>query len=238
MTGIKQSKEKQVILAISAHPDDIEFAAGGTMFRFKELGCEIYLVVATNGENGFKIAHKPKNARIKTRHNEQLNAAGILGVKKVFFLNYKDCCLENSTELRDKLARIIKKVKPSIVFTFDPANRSFESVNLLHRDHRAIAEASFDAVFAARNRYLLPGEPHGVKQFWFFGCDKPNHYENITKRINDKINLISAHRSQFHDDATMKNWVKTHLSSYTKKYKYSEKFRIVNITQPFVKDIS
>lgn len=235
MTGIKTTDNiRKVILAISAHPDDIEFAAGGTMFKFKELGYDIYLIVATNGENGFKIDHKPREVRVKTRHNEQLNAAKILGVKKIFFLNYRDCYLKNDNILRMKIGKIIKKVKPEIIFTFDPSNRSFESVNLLHRDHRVISEASFDAVFAARNRYLLPGEPHSVKQFWFFGCDKPNKFVNITGLIKQKIELIGAHRSQFSDHKTMEKWVKEHLSSYTKKYKYSEKFRVVNITQPFV----
>lgn len=234
MTGIKTTNNNKVILAISAHPDDIEFAAGGTMFRFKDLGYNIYLIVATNGENGFKIGHKPRAHRVNTRHEEQLQAAKILGVEKVFFLNYRDCYLKNDDLLRKKIGLIIKKVKPEIIFSFDPSNRTFESVNLLHRDHRVIAEASFDAVFAARNRYLLPGKPHSVKQFWFFGCDKPNHFENITKYINSKIELIGAHRSQFYEHDSMENWVKVHLSSYTKKYKYSEKFRIVKITQPFV----
>lgn len=226
----------KVLLAVSAHPDDIEFSSGGTMFKFKKLGYDIYFIVATNGENGFKIAHKSRADRVKIRHNEQLKAAKILGVKKVFFLNYKDCFLKYDDKLREQIALIIKKVKPEIVFSFDPANRSFESVNLLHRDHREIAEAAFDAVFAARNRYLLAGEPFAVQKFWFFGPDKPNHFENITSYIKDKINLIEAHRSQFSDHKAMSDWVKTHLSQYTKKYKYSEKFRIVNITQPFVKE--
>ena len=225
----------KVLLAVSAHPDDIEFSSGGTMLKFKKLGYEIYFIVATNGENGFKIGHRPKADRIKTRHKEQLKAAKILGVKKVFFLNYKDCYLKYTDKLREQIARIIKKVKPEIVFSFDPANKTFESVNLLHRDHRVIAEAAFDSVFAARNRYLLKGEPHAVQKFWFFGSDKPNYFENITGYINDKIKLIEAHRSQFSEHKSMSDWVKTHLSQYTKKYKYSEKFRIVNITQPFVK---
>lgn len=80
----------KVILAISAHPDDIEFACGGTMFKFAEKGYDIYLVVATNGENGFKISYKPRTERVRIRHLEQLKAAKILGVKNVFFLNYRD----------------------------------------------------------------------------------------------------------------------------------------------------
>ncbi|MBN8586406.1 MAG: PIG-L family deacetylase [Ignavibacteria bacterium] len=232
MTDIKV---KKTILAVSAHPDDIEFSCGGTMFKYKQEGYEIYFAVATNGENGFKIDHKPRAERVRIRHAEQLSAAKILGAKKVFFLNYKDCFLKYDDNLRKKLSMIIKQVKPEIIFSFDPANRSFESVNLLHRDHRVIAEAVFDAVFAARNRYLYPGQSFAVKQFRFFGCDKPNYYENITKFINDKIRLIAAHRSQFSDHDSMSEWVRTHLSSYTGKYKYSEKFRVVNITQPFIK---
>ncbi len=225
----------KVLLAVSAHPDDIEFSSGGTMFKFKKMGYDIYFIVATNGENGFKVNHKPRSERVKIRNKEQLNAAKILGVRKVFFLNYKDCYLKYTDELRNKISLIIKKVKPEIIFSFDPANKSFESVNILHRDHRVIAEAVFDSVFAARNRYLLKGEPHSVQKFWFFGTDKPNHYENITGYINNKIKLIEAHRSQFSEHKSMSLWVKTHLSQYSKKYKYSEKFRILSITQPFVK---
>lgn len=225
----------KVILAVSAHPDDIEFSCGGTLYRFKELGYEIYYVVATNGENGFKIDHKPVKQRIETRYKEQMNAAKLLGVKKVFFLHYKDGYLPNNNSLRKKLAEVIKKVKPEIIFTFDPSNKSFESVNLNHRDHRVIGEAVFDAVFAARNRYMLKGLPHAVSYFYFFGCDKPNHYENITKYIKYKIGLIKEHRSQFYDQKGMEEWIKEHLSSYTKKYKYSERFRIVKIYQPFIK---
>ncbi len=225
----------KIILAVSAHPDDIEFSCGGALFKLRDKGYEIYYIVATNGENGFKIAHKPKSERIKTRYKEQLNAARLLGVKKVFFLNYKDGLLPNNTELRVKIARIIKKVKPNIIFTFDPANKSFESVNLSHTDHRVIGEAVFDAVFAARNRYMLPGETHAVEQFYFFGCDKPNHFENITKQIKQKISLIKQHRSQFYEEKGMEDWVKEHLSSYTKKFKYSERFRIVKLYQPFKK---
>ena len=233
MTDTTQNK---VLLAISAHPDDIEFAAGGTMFKFKKLGYDIYFIVATNGENGFKIEHKSRSVRVKTRHNEQLMSAKILGVKKVYFLNYKDCFLKYDDKLREQIAVIIKKVKPEIVFSFDPSNKSFESVNLLHRDHRVIAEAAFDAVFAARNRYMLQGETHSVKKFWSSGCDKPNYYVDITPFIKDKIKLIEAHRSQFGDHKSMNEWVKSHLSQYTKKYKYSEKFRVVTVTQPFVKE--
>lgn len=221
------------LLAVSAHPDDIEFAAGGTMFKFMKAGYDITLIVATNGENGFKIGHKPRRERVNIRNKEQMKAAKLLGIKKVFFLHYRDGYLKNDFALRDKIAAIIKKTKPQIVFSFDPANHKFESINLNHNDHRAVSLAAFDAVFAARNRYMLPGESHAVEQFYFYGAERPNHYENITKYIGKKIELIKLHRSQFYDNESMEKWVKEHLSSYTKKYKYSERFRIVKIQQPF-----
>lgn len=223
----------KIVLALSAHPDDMEFGCGGTMFKFKESGYDIFLAVATNGESGFKIGHKPRKKRVRIRYDEQQAAAEFLGIKKVYFLHYRDGYLRNDEKLRDRIAKIIKQLKPEIVVSFDPSNKAFESINLNHRDHRAIAEAGFDAVFAARNRYLLPGKPHAVKQFYFYGTDKPNHFENITKYISHKIKLISMHRSQFSDKISMEKWVKTHLSSYTKKYKFSEQFRIVEIQQPF-----
>jgi LmbE family N-acetylglucosaminyl deacetylase len=222
----------KTILAISAHPDDIEFGCGGTMFKFKEKGFDMYLIVATNGENGFKIAHKPQKERIKIRYNEQKKAARMLDIKKIFFLHYRDGYLRNDGRLRDRIAKIIKQVKPEIIISFDPSYKAFDNINLNHRDHRAIAEASFDAVFAARNRYMLPGEPHYVKQFYFYITDKPNHFENITGYIDKKIALAAQHRSQYFDKDMMARWIKTHLSSYTKKYKYNEQFRIVNIIPP------
>ncbi|HEY3251932.1 MAG TPA: PIG-L family deacetylase [Ignavibacteria bacterium] len=223
----------KILLAVSAHPDDVEFACGGTIFKFKQKGYQIYLIVATNGENGFKIGHKPRLERVKIRYKEQMKAAEMLGIRKVYFFHYRDGYLKNDEKLRDRIAKIIKQVKPEIVFSFDPANRSFESVNLNHRDHRAIAEAAFDAVFAARNRYMLPGKSHPVQKFYFFGTDKPNHFENITHFIKNKIELIRKHRSQFSDQDIMEKWVKSNLSQYTKKYKYSERFRVVQIIQPF-----
>lgn len=222
----------KVLLAVSAHPDDVEFGSGGTLFKFKDKGYDIYLVVATNGEFGFKIEHKPLKERIIIRRKEQLKAAKYLGIKKVFFLNRRDSYLKYSSRLINEIAGIIKKVKPEIVITFDPANTAFDNININHKDHRVIAEAVFDAVFAARNRYILPGIQHAVKKFYFIASDKPNHFENITKYITKKIALIKCHRSQYYYEKEFEEWIKSELSSYTSKYKYSEQFRVVNIVQP------
>jgi LmbE family N-acetylglucosaminyl deacetylase len=221
------------ILAIGAHPDDIEFSCTGTMMKMMKDGYEIYYVVATNGESGFKTGTKPKKERIRIRHREQINAAKKLGVKKVFFLDYKDGFLHNSDDLRKKLVGVIKRFKPTIIFTFDPANNAFENINLNHRDHRNIGLAVFDAVFAAKNKYMYPGEPHRVNVLYFFGSSKPNCFVNITKYLNRKIEILRQHRSQFSDFDEVEDWIREHLSKFTKKYKYSEAFRVVKVLQIF-----
>ncbi len=237
LTGIMKLKEKlintQTILAVGAHPDDIEFSCTGTLRQFIEKGYDVYYTVATNGENGFKIAHKPRKQRIEIRNKEQLIAAHKLGVKKVFFLGYRDGFLKNDDGLRKKLVPIIKKVKPEIIFSFDPANRTYENINLQHRDHRNIGKAVFDAVFAARNRYMYPGKPYQVNNLYFYSSEKPDFFVNITKHIQLKLDVLNEHKSQFSDFTKVENWVKTYLSKFTKKYKYSEAFRVIKIEQIF-----
>lgn len=223
----------KTILAVGAHPDDIEFSCTGTMLKLKEQDYIIYYIVATNGEHGFKIAEKPKEQRIKIRHKEQLNAAKRLGVKKVFFLGYRDGFLKNDDGLRKKLVKIIKDVKPEIVFTFDPANRTFENINLNHRDHRYIGEAVFDAVFGAKNKYMFTNKPHKTDYLYFFGSDKCNYFEDITNYIDEKIAILKEHKSQFSDFGDVDDWVRNYLSKFTDKYLYSESFRIVKIEQIF-----
>jgi len=224
---------KKAVLAVGAHPDDIEFSCTGTLMKLMKDGFDVYYAVATNGESGFKTGIKPRKQRISIRRNEQLNAAKMLGVEKVFFLGYKDGFLHNSDDLRKKLVQIIKKVKPEIIFSFDPANITFENINLSHRDHRNIGQAVFDAVFAAKIKYMYPGEPHRVNVLYFFGSNKPNCFVNITKNLNRKIKILRQHHSQFSHFDEVEDWLREHLSKFTKKYKYSEAFRVVKVLQIF-----
>ena len=223
----------QKAMVIVAHPDDIEFSCTGLLMKLIERGYEAYYIVATNGENGFKVGSKPRKQRIAVRHKEQLNAANMLGVKKVFFLGYRDGFLANNNELRRKLVKIIKTVRPEIIFSFDPANRTYENINLQHRDHRNIGKAVFDAVFAAKNKYMYPGKPHKVGYFYFFGAEEPDYFENITGYIDKKLEILKEHKSQFSDFSKVEDWVKTFLSKFTGKYKYSEAFRVIKVEQIF-----
>jgi LmbE family N-acetylglucosaminyl deacetylase len=224
---------KKTLIAVGAHPDDIEFSCSGTIMKLREKGYECYYIVATNGENGFKTGHKPRKQRIQIRLKEQLKAAKKLGVKKVFFLGCRDGFLQNNDQLRARIVMIIKKIKPEIIFSFDPANRTYENINLQHRDHRNIGKAVFDAVFAAKNRYMYGGAPHLVNYLYFFGSDKPDYFVNITDCIDKKLEVLAEHKSQFSDFRKVDSWVRNYLSKFTRIYRFSEAFRIVKIEQIF-----
>lgn len=222
----------KTIVAFAAHPDDLEFTCTGTLSKLKSQGYEIIYVIVTNGENGFKcngdiIPEQRASIRVK----EQLEVARKLGIKEVIFLDYKDGFLTYTEELRSQLVEILKKYKPEIVFSFDPANRDFNSLNLLHRDHRVVSEIVYDACFAAKNLHMYPGERHQVARIYFFASNKPNYFEDISDRIELKLDLLACHKSQFPDFSKIEDYIKNQVSRETDKYEYSEAFRILEVRQ-------
>jgi len=220
------------ILCFAAHPDDLEFSCTGTLKKIKRDYNQIIYVIATNGENGFKInlSLSPEE-RIRIRKSEQKDAAKKLGVNEVIFLEYQDGFLEYSMSLRERMVNLIKRYKPQIIFSFDPANKSFTNLNLFHRDHRVLAEVVFDACFAAKNMYMYPGTPHRIEKLYLFASDKPNYFEDITDQIDFKLELLACHKSQFPDFRKVESFIKNEVSKQTERYTYSEAFRVIEVRQ-------
>ena len=225
---------KKTILAVGAHPDDLDFGCPVMVRNLIKKGYEAYYVVVTNGENGSKENKvRTRGTRISTRKIEQLDAAKKIGVKKVIFLGYKDGFLQYSERLRKRLTILIKEIRPEFVFSFDPANQDFDNLNLFHRDHRITAIATFDACFAAKNDFIIPHKngKHMVSKMYFFGSNKPNYFLNITKDINFKLDVLGSYKSQFPNFENFKKWFLGNLTGWTKKYKYSEAFRVMDVIQ-------
>ena len=225
---------KKTILGVGAHPDDLDFGCPVTVRNLIRQGYEAYYVVITNGENGSKESKlRTRGVRISTRKEEQLEAARKIGVKKVFFLGYKDGFLQYSESLRRRLTILIKEIRPEIVFSFDPANQDFYNLNLFHRDHRIAAAATFDACFAAKNDFIFSHKngKQMVSKVYFFGTNKPNYFVNITKDINFKLDVLGSYKSQFPNFERFKEWFLANLTGGTKKYKYSEAFRVMDVIQ-------
>jgi len=219
----------KTILCFAAHPDDLEYSCTGLLARLIPAGYEAVYVVATAGENGFKTDGVPSEERVRVRMEEQRAAARALGVEEVVFLGHRDGFLTYTEALREDLVRLIRQYEPELVLSFDPANRTFDNLNLFHRDHRVLAEAVFDACFAAKNRFMYPGTPHWVKKLYLFGTDRPDHFEDISDFIDRKLEILALHASQFADFSIVEDYIRNEHSKRTNDYRHSEAYRVVEV---------
>lgn len=199
--------QKKIVLAIGAHPDDIDIGCSGTIAKWIAEGSEVYYLVLTDGSKGSEDSNISNQELIKLRHKEQQKAVDFLGVKKVFFLDFVDGELENTFALRKQIVKIIRQIKPAIVICWDPAlyyDEIRQFVN--HRDHRVGGEAALDSVYPfARNARTYPElldeglEPHVVEELLLFNFSKANYFIDITGYIDKKLKALSYHKSQFRD---------------------------------------
>jgi LmbE family N-acetylglucosaminyl deacetylase len=191
-------------LVISAHPDDIEFGAGGTVATWTAAGINVTYCVCTSGEAG-TIEGVPHERVAAARQAEQRAAAAELGVRDVIFLDHPDGSVVASLALRRDLTRVIRQVRPHRVLTWSP-EINWDHVVTAHPDHRAVGDAAFAAVYPdARNAYahreLLTDEglaPWTVAELWL--ADGPerlrNHAVDITAQFPRKLAALAAHGSQ------------------------------------------
>lgn len=159
------------ILAVGAHPDDIEIGCGGTLIKYVQKKHNVFLFVFTDGSFG---------GDPDIRRMEQNDAIGHLGAQELYWGNFRDTELVNSRELILKLEDVIKKVKPDIVLM-----NYFEDV---HQDHRAAAKAGISAT-----RY--------IKEVLFFEVPTTQHFEpdifvDIHDVLDKKLELLKVHASQ------------------------------------------
>lgn len=238
------NSSKKIVLAVGAHPDDIDIGCSGTISKIIQDGGQTFYLVLTDGSKGSEDAKISDKELTKLRHSEQENAAKILGVKKVFFQNFVDGELENSHELRKAIVRVIRTVKPTTVMCFDPtviydANRQF----INHPDHRVAGQATLDAVFPyARNIRTFPEllaeglEPHIVEEVLLTNFSKHNFYVDISSSIDLKIQAIGCHTSQFQDIEKFQDRIRqmgAMLGKESKpKVKYAEAFFKITLRQP------
>jgi LmbE family N-acetylglucosaminyl deacetylase len=191
------------ILAITAHPDDVDFGAAGTIARWTDAGIEVTYCVVTDGGAGGFDEDFPRAEVPALRQAEQVAAAKCVGVHDVRFLGYPDGVLEATLGLRRDLARVIRQVRPDRVLCPSP-ERNYARTGAGHPDHRAAGSAALDAVYPdARNPFAFPElrerealAPWTVREVWISGSPSPNHYVDVTATFPRKIAALSAHVSQ------------------------------------------
>lgn len=183
------------VLAISAHPDDSELQAGGTLAKWSAAGCEVSIVVCTDGSKGTWNPDADLAELIATRQREQADAAAALGATgTVGFCGWVDGELVQSRDNVKTLTEWIRRLKPTIVITHDPWKRY-----RLHPDHRAAGFLVSDAVVAARDPHFFADMDvahHRPDEIWYFEADEPNHVEDVAGWLDTKIDSLERHVSQ------------------------------------------
>lgn len=191
-------------LVVVAHPDDLDFGAGGTIAAWTEQGIEVSYCVLTDGDAGGFDPDVPRAEIGGIRQAEQRAAAKELGVDDVVFLGYPDGRLTVSVELRRDISRVIRQKQPHRVVTQSP-ERAWDRVYASHPDHLAAGEATMCAVYPdARNPFAhlelaAEGlEAWTVEQVWVMGGagGVADHFVDVTATFDRKLAALRAHASQ------------------------------------------
>jgi LmbE family N-acetylglucosaminyl deacetylase len=192
-------------LAITAHPDDLEFTAVGTLALWARAGARIGYVLCTSGDVGIVEEGMTRERAAQVREAESLAAAAHVGAE-VTFLREPDGLLSPTLELRKKLVREIRRFRPEVVLCGDPTALFGMEDYINHPDHRAAAQAAIDAVFPAAGQPLLyPDlEAGGFKPFkprkvYISVWEHAAQYVNICDTIEIKIAALKEHKSQLGD---------------------------------------
>jgi LmbE family N-acetylglucosaminyl deacetylase len=183
------------VLAIGAHPDDIEFGCGATLARWARAGAHVELLVLTDGSKGTWNPAADITALIATRRDEQRAAADTLGAADVHFLDAVDGELDADATNRERVCRVLRDVRPAVVLGHDPWKQY-----RLHPDHHAAGQLVIDGIVAARDPFFFPGAgtPHRPEQLLLFEPQVTDHVEPAAEQdIEAKIDALLAHKTQW-----------------------------------------
>jgi LmbE family N-acetylglucosaminyl deacetylase len=196
----------ETILAIGAHPDDIEVGCGGMLRVLVNLGYKVYGIVLTDGESGGDGERRLKEAAASAR---------ILGLEGVFFEHLEDGRLPFNIDTVTIMDRYIAKFKPQKVFTHSRNDR--------HQDHVNCSDAT---IAAARKgvKDILMYEVYGPTKPFFM----PHFIMDVSETIECKLKAVKKHKSQIEKGTLNLQGLKEHAGSIGKEYgcRYAEAFEI------------
>ena len=181
------------ILAIGAHPDDVELGCGGTIAKEIDLGRSVGILNLTRGELSTR-------GNLDIRNQESKKAASILGVSFVKVLNFEDGFIENKRELQIPVIQIIRQVRPKIVLANAEKDR--------HPDHSKTAKLIRDACFLSGLQKLetlhdkipqMAWIPKHLYHYIQWQEIEPDFVVDISGYIDKKVQAIRAYSSQFYD---------------------------------------
>jgi LmbE family N-acetylglucosaminyl deacetylase len=183
------------VLAVVAHPDDLEYGVASAIARWTQQGKHVVYVLATSGEAG--IQHMKPEECGPLREDEERRSAAVVGVRDVEFLGHADGVVEYGLPLRRDLAAAIRRHRPDTVVTIN-FELAWGNGNVNHADHRAVGLAVLDACRDAANPWCFPeaGEAWGgVHEVYVAASEAPTHYVDVTDTIELGIASLQEHRA-------------------------------------------
>lgn len=220
-------------MVITPHPDDAEYGVAGTVAKWVRAGRRVVYVVCTNGDKGTSDPDLDPGELVRIRRREQEDAARLLGVSRVVFLDLPDQGLEDTPEFRKLLVRQIRTFRPDTVVTADPYRRY-----IWHRDHRITGRVALDAVFPyARDHLAYPDLltegllPHKVREMLFWAAEEVNLRLDVTETFDLKLAALRCHKSQIEplDTPEWEAWLRQRYrdNAAGQEFEYAEAFHYV-----------
>ncbi|UVJ38363.1 PIG-L deacetylase family protein [Arthrobacter sp. CJ23] len=206
------------VLCFTAHPDDIDFGAAGTIAAWTAAGVQVSYCIMTDGDaGGFDPAHRDQI--IEMRAEEQRRAAALVGVTDIHYLHERDGYLEPTHEVIKQVVKLIREIRPDVVLAMHP-ERNWDRIQKSHPDHLAVGETVTRAVYpAVENPFAYPElaeaglEAYKLPWLWLFAgpesCE--NHFVDVTAHVDAKLAAIRIHASQHPDIEGMERTVRAML---------------------------
>jgi LmbE family N-acetylglucosaminyl deacetylase len=191
-------------LAIYAHPDDPDVGCGGTLAAWSAKGCEVHVLLCTDGDKGSTDPSVEPRELADRRAVESAESASLIGLAGQQSLHYPDGELADDLGLQQALVAVVRRLRPDVVLCPDPTAVFFGQDYFNHRDHRVTGWAVLDAVAPAAALPLYfpdAGPAHQVATVLLSGTLEPDVWVDISHTVELKVRAVGCHRSQFPDGA-------------------------------------
>ena len=228
-------------LVITAHPDDAEFIAGGTIAKLCDVGMEVTICIATSGDKGTRDVSLRRQELAAMREGESRAAAKVLGAKRCIFWGLPDGFLTADHELRGMVVKVIRQYRPDLVMTWDGFRPGFN-----HTDHRMIGLAVRDALFPAAHDPHYYSEfadqgigPHRTAELLLAGTNEADFHVDTGPYLEKKAQSIFSHTSQI-DGRTLEQirdgWLQMGKRDKERRkrtgYDHAESFKRIEFRRP------
>jgi LmbE family N-acetylglucosaminyl deacetylase len=181
------------VLAVGAHPDDLDILCAGTLARYKERGDEVVMAISTNGEAG--TTGTSIEETVRTREQEARASAAVIGAELIW-LNYRDEFLYENEQVRLRYIDLIRQARPDVIITHDPQND-------YHPDHLTTGLLLWNTRVMAAAVTIKTEHPAWptIPDLYFMdtlgGINfEPQEYVDISSTIELKRKMLSQHQSQ------------------------------------------